>query len=63
MGLGHLQRLQHIRELLTARATTTPRQTRLMCFSGAGFTDQLRKAAAHDRTVQLVDLERLYFGE
>jgi hypothetical protein len=36
--------------------------TRLLCFSGAGFTDDLRRIAASDHTVQLIDVERLYYG-
>lgn len=63
LGVAHLQRLRHIRELLTARGAATPERTRLMCFGGAGFTDDLREAAARDPAVQLVDLERLYHGE
>jgi hypothetical protein len=63
MGIGHLQRLQHLRGLLAARGTAEQRTPRLMCFSGAGFTDELRRIAADDRSVQLVDLERLYHGE
>ncbi|MFI6787197.1 ATP-binding protein [Nonomuraea sp. NPDC050383] len=63
MGLGHLRRLQHIRELLHARGTTAAEHVRLLCFSGAGFTDDLRRAAGRDSTVELVGLERLYGGE
>jgi AAA+ ATPase superfamily predicted ATPase len=63
MGLGHLKRLQHIRELVRTRHTDTAKRTRIMCFSGAGFTDELRKAANHDHTIQLIDLQRLYHGE
>jgi hypothetical protein len=62
MGLGHLRRLRHIRDLLAARGAADPERTRLLCFSGAGFTDDLRDTAARDRTLQLVDLERLYHG-
>jgi AAA+ ATPase superfamily predicted ATPase len=67
MGVGHLQRLRRIRDLVAARqpaAGAVPaEQTRLVCFSGAGFTDELRRIAARDHTVRLVDLERLYHGE
>jgi AAA+ ATPase superfamily predicted ATPase len=62
MGLGHLRRLRHIRDLLAARGAADLERTRLLCFSGAGFTDDLRDTAARDRTLQLVDLERLYHG-
>ncbi len=63
MGIGHLQRLQHIRELLHAKGTITREPPRLMCFSGAGFTDELQHTVRHDHTVQLIDLQRLYHGE
>lgn len=65
MGLAHLERLRHIRNLLASRPTgaTASHRTRLLCFSGAGFTDELRGIADRDRTVQLVDLNRLYEGE
>ncbi len=62
MGLGHLQRLEHIRNLLSARDAVRADDTRLFCFSGAGFTDDLHRQAAEDKRVQLVDLERLYHG-
>jgi hypothetical protein len=34
-----------------------------MCFSGAGFTDELQHTAKQDQTVQLIDLQRLYHGK
>jgi hypothetical protein len=34
-----------------------------MCFSGTCLTDDLRQAAARDRDIQLIDLQRLYQGE
>jgi AAA+ ATPase superfamily predicted ATPase len=63
MGVNHLQRLARIRDLLIARGAPTPNQPRLLCFSGAGFTDELIHIAAEDDFVQLVDLGRLYYGE
>lgn len=62
MGLGHLQRLRHIRDLLAARGTRLADRVRLLCFSSAGFADDLRRAADHDDDIQLVGLERLYGG-
>ncbi|WP_245691132.1 ATP-binding protein [Sinosporangium album] len=60
MGLGHLQRLERIADLLEARGS---RPRVLTLFSGAGFMPALREAAeASDGGVQLVDLERLYTG-
>ncbi|MEU8348376.1 ATP-binding protein [Streptomyces sp. NPDC048845] len=62
MGIGHLRRLEHIRGLLATRTGAPGREPRLMCFSGAGFTDELRRIAERDRGVQLVDMHRLYHG-
>lgn len=63
MGLGHLRRLEHIRALLQARDGVQAQHTRLLCFSGAGFTDELRALAERDRGIQLVGLDRLYNGD
>jgi len=62
MGKGHLERLQHIRALLTARGTATD-VTRLQCYSGTGFTDELRHLAENDPAIQLIDPVRLYHGD
>ncbi|GAA2267005.1 hypothetical protein GCM10010415_34900 [Streptomyces atrovirens] len=61
MGTGHLERLKHAVSLLAARGTDTS-AVRPACYSGAGFTDEL-KAAEKRGEVVLVDLERLYRGE
>ncbi|MFJ6212477.1 ATP-binding protein [Streptomyces sp. NPDC092296] len=63
MGLGQLQRLDRIRTLLRSRGGVQAERTRLLCFSGAGFSDELREVARRDRAVQLVDLDRLYTGD
>ncbi|MFK4102946.1 hypothetical protein ACI2L1_23235 [Streptomyces sp. NPDC019531] len=47
MGTGHLERLQHIRALLTARGTATD-VTRPHCYSATGFTHELRHLAEND---------------
>ncbi|WP_093781132.1 ATP-binding protein [Streptomyces sp. yr375] len=61
MGMGHLERLRHAAALLAARGIDTS-AVRLACYSGGGFSDELR--AAGDRgEVVLVDLARLYAGE
>lgn len=62
MGVGHLERLRGICDLLSATGTFDTRATRLACYSGVGFTPELRAAASRDDVV-LVDLERLYAGE
>jgi uncharacterized protein len=60
MGLGHLRRLEHIRDLLRARDGVRAERTRLFLFSGAGFTDDLRRLAETDPSIQLIDAVRLY---
>jgi hypothetical protein len=60
LGLGHLQRLETIRTLLRARDGVPTVDTRLLLFSGVGFTDDLLRVAGRDDAVQLIDLERLY---
>ena len=62
MGLAHLERLRRIRHLPVSRdsGTGASEQTRLLCFNGADFTDDLRGIADRDPTAQLVDLHRLY---
>jgi hypothetical protein len=47
------------RELLAERAVADVARCRLACFSGAGFTRELRTAERAGEVV-LVDLERLY---
>ena len=60
MDQRQLFRLRHIRDLLAAKGLDTS-QTRLACYSGAGFTHELHEAAARGEVV-LVDLARLYGG-
>jgi hypothetical protein len=63
MTPGHLERLARVRGLLREhkglRATD---DTRLMLFSAAGFTDELRDRAERESAVVLVSLDRLYEG-
>lgn len=63
MGMSHAQRLEHIRGLLAARDNTRGENVRLLLFSGAGFTQELRQRASTDQNLQLVDLHRLYHGD
>ncbi|GAA1609689.1 ATP-binding protein [Catellatospora bangladeshensis] len=58
MGIAHLDRLRRARDLLAAKGHRVAR-TRLACYSGAGFTDELRKVA-NAEGVLLVDLPALY---
>ena len=60
MGLGHLSRLRHVRSLLTAQGRPGAAAARLACYSGSGFTDELREVAAASGDVVLVDLAQLY---
>ena len=59
MGLGHLQRLRHVREPMTKAGRVNTEATRIACFSGAGFTADL-EAAATARDVDLIGLDELY---
>jgi AAA+ ATPase superfamily predicted ATPase len=60
VGLGHLDRLKKIADLLAAQGQ---RPGVIALFSGTGFTAELRaQAVASDGAIQLVDLERLYTG-
>lgn len=60
MGITHIERLQHIRDLITRAGRYDTTGTRLMCLSGAGFDDKAYAAAQTDPDVQLVDLQTLY---
>ncbi|MHB8188437.1 MAG: AAA family ATPase [Dermatophilaceae bacterium] len=57
VGLDHLTRLEHLRDLMVLSPTA-----KLLLFSRAGFTDALNEAVARRPDVELVDLHRLYAG-
>ncbi|WP_377270192.1 ATP-binding protein [Peterkaempfera sp. SMS 1(5)a] len=59
MGLGHLERLRRIRELLRSSGKYDTSGTRLLCFSGAGFTADLGELAGNGE-VELIGLDELY---
>ncbi|MCL2584904.1 MAG: AAA family ATPase [Streptosporangiales bacterium] len=59
MGIGHLNRLRRARDLLAAKKEPVADAV-LACYSGAGFTDELRELAASDPRVLLVSLQQLY---
>jgi len=61
MGMDDLDRLRRIRQLLVAQDRDGAERARLVCFSGAGFTDEVR-AAERDGQVTCVGLDRLYAG-
>ena len=60
MGLEHLDRLRHIRGLLTAQRRPGAATARLLCFGGAGFSAGLRNEAARAGDVRLLTPADLY---
>jgi hypothetical protein len=62
MSASHLKRLEHIRELLVTKGGPGAQDARLFLFGGAGFSDALTQRAATDPSVQLIGLDRLYYG-
>jgi hypothetical protein len=60
MGVGHLERLRWVLKLLEGRGVDVS-SARPACYSGAGFTAELREAEERGEVV-LVDLGRLYAG-
>jgi uncharacterized protein len=62
MTTSHLKRLEHVRDLLQAKAEPGAESARLFLFSGTGFSAGLTERAAQDPAVQLIGLDRLYYG-
>jgi hypothetical protein len=62
MSLAHLERLRRIRSLLAAQDRPGASTARLLCFSGAGFTAELRDEAAQSGEVRLLTPADLYSG-
>jgi hypothetical protein len=60
MGIGTIERLQHIRALIARAGRYDTTGTRLVCFSGAGFNEKAENAARADSAIQLIGQERLY---
>jgi len=60
MGMGHLDRLRRIRHLLTEQGRYGADQASLACFSAAGFSDDLHRAAERDASITLIGLDDLY---
>ncbi|GAA0953610.1 ATP-binding protein [Actinocorallia libanotica] len=60
MGAAHLQRLHHIRDLITRTGRYDTTHTKLLCFSGAGFNDKALTAADASPDIHLIDLPVLY---
>jgi hypothetical protein len=59
MGMRDLSRLERGRDLLAQNGFDTA-TAKLACYSGSGFDDHLREAAANRADVLLVDPEQLY---
>jgi hypothetical protein len=53
-GLPYLDRLRHIRRLLTVQQRRGAETARLLCFSGAGFTADLAREASRAGNVRLL---------
>ena len=60
MSTTHLDRLRHIRGLLAAQHREGATRARLVCFSGAGFTEGLWDEAARGGDVLLIRPGDLY---
>ncbi|MGH3833483.1 MAG: AAA family ATPase [Pseudonocardiaceae bacterium] len=60
VDVAEVIRLDHLRDLVADSLVPTPR---LLVFSRAGFTSDLRRVAASRQDVELVDLERLYWSD
>ena len=62
VGIGHVERLRRIRELLIAQGRPGAERLTLMCFSGTGFTPQIERLAADSDDIILVGLSQIYGG-
>lgn len=60
MGLPHLERLRHIRGLLTAQGRHGATTAKIACYSATGFTDELRAEAEKATDVLLIGAADLY---
>jgi uncharacterized protein len=59
MGMRDVERLRRLRELLGATGRYDTSATMLACYSGAGFSDALRREASAGG-IALVGLDHLY---
>jgi uncharacterized protein len=62
MGISHLDRLRHIRGLLTAAGRPGAATARLLCITGGEFTSDLAAEVARAPEVQLLTPGDLYAG-
>lgn len=59
-GIAHIERLQHIRDLIARAGRYETNHTRLIWFGGAGSDDKARAAAQATPGIRLIDLPTLY---
>jgi hypothetical protein len=62
LGVEHLSRLERAQQLIERTKNLDTGDTRLLFFSAAGFSAELRARAVADDRLLLVDLDRLYDG-
>jgi len=60
IGLGHLTRLQHIRDLLVRRGEPGAQSAGLFLFGSSKFSDELSRRAIDDPSIHLIGLDDLY---
>ncbi len=60
MGLGHLQRLERIRDLLVRAGQPGAENATLLCFSGAEFAPALAAASRKRADLHLIGLDEIY---
>lgn len=61
MGDGDLARLEHLRDLVPK--DRYEKEPKLLLFSRFGFTGELRATAKKRDDIELIDLDRLYYGD
>ncbi|WP_432930708.1 hypothetical protein ACQPZZ_09145 [Microbispora sp. CA-135349] len=60
MGVAHIERLRHIRDLIAKSGRYDTTDTRVVCFSGTGFNDAALAQGAASPGVHLIGLPALY---
>jgi hypothetical protein len=60
IGVGHIDRLRQIRDLITLAGRYDTSGTRLFCCTGADFNENARAAEEVASDIKLVDLKTLY---
>nr|WP_203689596.1 ATP-binding protein [Streptomyces sp. SID12488] len=60
MGIAHIDRLRHIRDLITLAGRYDTSGTRLICFTGSDFNNKAQTSSTANPDVRLIDLAALY---